>query len=245
MSLPENHWLYKSTIAHRGLHNDKLPENSMSAFYAAMEKEIPIEIDVQLTKDGKVVIFHDDNTLRMCGVDKKLTSMTYAEVSELRLSETEERIPLFSDLLDVCTVPILVEIKNMTFKIGPLEQAVCDFLVASKCEYAVQSFNPFTVVWLKNHAPEILRGQLSSYYDFAKRGFRRWMLKSLQFCKISVPNFISYDEANMPNKYVMKFIKKHPETTRLCWTVKSQLRQDQLWEMVDGVIFESYLPENI
>ncbi len=98
MRIADDHWLRNSNIAHRGLHNSEVPENSMAAFKAGMAQGYPIEIDVHLTTDGKVVIFHDHNTKRVCGVDGEIQKMTYAETQELRLLGTEERIPLLSTI---------------------------------------------------------------------------------------------------------------------------------------------------
>ena len=58
--------------AHRGLHGDGVPENSLEAFELACQAGFGIELDVQLSSDGEVVVFHDYTLNRMTGVDKKL-----------------------------------------------------------------------------------------------------------------------------------------------------------------------------
>ncbi len=242
MRIAKDHWLKNSTIAHRGLHDDIHPENSMSAFIAGMEKGLPIEIDVHLTLDGEVVIFHDHNTLRVCGVDAEIEKMTYEEIKKLRLSGSDEQIPLLKELAKITTTPILCELKNLTKKVGPLESATLEILKESGCEFAIQSFNPFSLIWFATNAPEILRGQLSTFYEEAKRSVRRYMLKSMWYNKKAKPDFISYDEVNMPNKYVTKYCRKHPETAKLVWTVRSQQRQEELKALVDSFIFEDYMP---
>ena len=62
---------YKNKIiAHRGIHdNEKIPENSLKAFKLTMDKNIPIELDIHLTKDNEFIVFHDDNLKRMTGID--------------------------------------------------------------------------------------------------------------------------------------------------------------------------------
>ena len=67
-------------FAHRGLFNPKLgiPENSMPAFSRAIEKGYGIELDVQVTKDNRIVVFHDYSLGRMCGIDIPLETKTYA-----------------------------------------------------------------------------------------------------------------------------------------------------------------------
>lgn len=242
MRISQNHWLKHSTIAHRGLHDSNLPENSMAAFRAGMAQGYPIEIDVHLTTDGKVVIFHDHNAKRVCGVDMEIEKVTYAQLQELRLCGTDEKIPLLSELLAVATTPILVELKNLTKIIGPLESETLRLLKESGVDFAIQSFNPYSIVWFKENAPEILRGQLSSFYSNEKRGIRRRMLKAMWLNRKSKPDFISYDESNMPNKFVTKYCEKHPTTLRLVWTVRTQQRQNELKSFVDSFIFEKYIP---
>ena len=102
-------------IAHRGLfdNNAEAPENSLAAFRNAVEHGFGMELDVQLTKDEKLVVFHDFDLKRMCGVHKKLTELTYAELEQYFLKNSTEKIPLFSDVLELINgkVPLVVEIK--------------------------------------------------------------------------------------------------------------------------------------
>ena len=68
--------------AHRGLHNTdgSAPENSLPAFRLAAEHGYGIELDVHITKDDRIIVFHDDDLLRMCGVDAKTEDFTFAEL---------------------------------------------------------------------------------------------------------------------------------------------------------------------
>ena len=87
--------------AHRGLHDkDKgVPENSLKAFDLAVRGGFGMEFDLQLTKDGQVVVHHDLTIQRTCGVDRNINEMTYEELSGYRLFGTEERVPLFTEVL--------------------------------------------------------------------------------------------------------------------------------------------------
>lgn len=102
-------------IAHRGLfdNHSEAPENSLAAFRKAVDQGFGIELDVQLTKDGKLVVFHDFDLKRMCGIHKKLTELTYAELEQYSLKDSTEKIPLFSAVLDLIAgrTPLVVEIK--------------------------------------------------------------------------------------------------------------------------------------
>ena len=92
-------WLFQTPVAHRGLHDDILPENSIPAFRAALERGFNIEIDVHLSSDGHLVVFHDDNLKRVCGVDKKVAKCTLEELRTMRLKGTENTIPTFDEFL--------------------------------------------------------------------------------------------------------------------------------------------------
>lgn len=106
-------------FAHRGFFtpDQRIPENSMPAFLAAAENGYGIEMDIQLTKDNQVVVFHDHTLTRMCGIDLPVRELTYEELQKFPLAGTQERIPLFKDVLKAVhgRVPLLVEIKLPTF----------------------------------------------------------------------------------------------------------------------------------
>ena len=105
-------------FAHRGLFakDQSIPENSMAAFSNAVAHGYGIELDIQLTKDKQLVVFHDHTLTRMCGIDLPVCEMTYEELRKYTLLDTDERIPLFKDVLDLVNgkVPLLVEIKLPT-----------------------------------------------------------------------------------------------------------------------------------
>ena len=101
-------------IAHRGLYdNVTYPENSLSAFQRAVQHDYGIELDLQLTSDDQLVVFHDVSLLRMTGIDRKLTDCTYEELLGYPLLNSEERIPLFAEVLKVLRpdTPLIIEIK--------------------------------------------------------------------------------------------------------------------------------------
>ena len=99
-------------FAHRGYHTDTIPENSIAAFKEAKKLDLPVEFDVQFTKDGQVVVFHDSTLDRMCGVIGKVRDFTYEDLQQFRLNDTEEKIPLLSEVLDVLDgTLILLEMK--------------------------------------------------------------------------------------------------------------------------------------
>ena len=64
-----SNWFVEYKLAHRGLHNDIYPENSLGAYENAIKHGFAIELDIRVLKDGNLAIFHDDNLNRMCGVN--------------------------------------------------------------------------------------------------------------------------------------------------------------------------------
>ncbi len=235
-------WLFNTPIAHRGLHDDVAPENSFAAAAKAIEKGYPIELDVHLTKDEKVVVFHDDNLKRMTGVDREIEDCTWEELSELKLGDSEERIPLFEDFLKFVDgrVPLLIEIKQAKAQTGYLELFTYRLLEHYKGDYAIQSFNPFSVNWFKENEPDVIRGILSCFYKNSNMSkIRRWLLKAMMFNTQCQPDFLSYCSEDLPNKYVARDLSSAP---CICWTVRSQEEADRVRPYVRNIIFENFIP---
>ena len=136
--------------AHRGLHDIEkgIPENSLAAFRAAKENGYGVELDVQLTADNKLVVFHDGNLKRMCGADVKVYEHTYEELSQYRLLGTEEKIPLFSEVLEVMgDSHIVCEIKVHA---SNSDMSVCPIVyehIKDKPNICMESFNPLAVIY--------------------------------------------------------------------------------------------------
>ena len=147
-------WLLTTPVAHRGLHDDKLPENSMPAFEAAIQHGFTIEIDVHLSSDGHLVVFHDDNLRRVCGVDKKVARCTLAELKTMRLKGTDNSIPTFDEFLQLVDgkVGILCEIKGLNPYDNRIAAAVCERVKTYKGEIALQSFNYGAVRYCRRHS---------------------------------------------------------------------------------------------
>ena len=99
-------------FAHRGVHdNIKIPENSILAFKEALNNNLNIELDVQLTKDNILIVFHDSNLKRMTGIDKNIHELTYNELVNLKLLNTNERIPTLKDVLELIKGQIILDIE--------------------------------------------------------------------------------------------------------------------------------------
>ena len=229
--------------AHRGLYskNQDPPENSLPAFEAAAEAGFGIELDVQLTRDGEVVVFHDDGTERACGEDKRVDEYTLAELRELPLFGGAERIPLFSEVLALVggRVPLLVELKT-----GKRNAELCEktYALLKSCGgvYCIESFDPRIVAWFRKNAPEILRGQLSQQYgEYRGFGFgaaKAFLLSRCMLNCIARADFIAYRTGKRPLS-----VKAALRLGSLCflWTV----RRPEDNRNCDSAIFEHFVPD--
>ncbi|MEQ8155423.1 MAG: glycerophosphodiester phosphodiesterase family protein [Clostridiaceae bacterium] len=242
-------WLTSTLIAHRGIHDEKIPENSISAFKGAVEKGYPIELDVCLTKDNQLVVFHDKKLKRLFGIDEYLKDITYEDLSKVKFSNSNETVPLFSEVLSFVNgrVPLLIEIKNEG-EVGELESMTYAQLRNYQGQYAVQSFNPYSVKWFRENAPEVLRGQLSgsfevSDYDVEYAGtsrlpwYKKLILSNMLLDFESKPQFIAY-EIKDTRQGNLKGLRKLGVPV-LGWTIDSKEEYQQVKDDYDNFILNT------
>lgn len=232
--------------AHRGLHNEDRAENSMSAFRAAVEGGYGIELDVRLSKDGKLVVFHDDTLDRVCGREGKVIDFTAEELSKIKLSGTEDGIPLFSDVLKLVDgkAPLLVEIKELAGD-DTVSAATCEILRDYTGDYIIESFNPLSLNKVKKLLPEIPRGILShKYYEYKE--FKKPLYYLLQLLLLNFlcrPAFIAFDHHHA-DAMSLRFCRWFFDVPTLAWTVRSEEEEKVARSNgFDGIIFEGYIPK--
>lgn len=230
-------------IAHRGLFekDQSVPENSLAAFRLAADAGYGIELDVQFSRDGEVVVFHDDALGRVCGVDSRVDALDFTELRALSLCQSDEHIPLFTEVLELVNgrVPIVVELKN-----GPRNKELCrrtmEILSSYQGDFCVESFNPFIVAWFRFHAPHVLRGQLSQPPKaYAGEGVSRLtgaILGRVLLDFIARPHFIAYRIG--PKPLSVRFAEALG-AMRFAWTAHDESAERDF----DAVIFEHYRPE--
>lgn len=233
-------FLKQNLIAHRGMHNIKagIPENSLKAFERAIENNYIIELDVHVLKDESVVVFHDDNLNRMTGINKNIKDVTYNEIKNLKLQDTNNYIPLLEDVLNIVNgkVPIIIELKY-DVKYGVLENKTMEILRPYKGQYVIKSFNPFTVYWLKKNYPKVIRGQLASTFkDDRMNIIKKFFLKNMICNCFTKPDFISYDITGLPNKKIKKYRKNN---LVLGWTIKNKSDLEKAKKYCDNFICEN------
>lgn len=216
-------------IAHRGIHNEAIPENSMKAFSLALKKNIPIEFDVHILKDKNIVVFHDDNLKRMTNKDKFIKECTYEEIKDLKLKNTNEKIPLLKDVLKLVDGKVLLDIElKMDVTDHSLEDGLIEILKDYNGEVILKSFDYRKVKYLKKHTNYkigLLIKRMSGFKDF--------IVRNINFNIMIKPDFLACNKNMLDCKSVKTFKKDI-----YIWTIKNK---DEL------KIYKSdyYISENI
>ena len=250
MRIPLPPAFLRAPIAHRGYHDHTggCPENSLSAFRAAIEAGYGIELDVQLTGDGQAVVFHDDQLDRMTDATGSILTHCADELGKIRLLDTDDTIPTLADVLALVAgrVPLLIEIKDlfdtMVPTSGRLERAVAKALGGYQGQVAVMSFNPHCVAEIARLAPEIPRGLATEYFDYelcvpippaiCDR------LREIPDYDDTLSSFISHRASDLGYPRVAEL--KAQGAVILCWTIRSTKEEAEARRVAANVTFEGY-----
>lgn len=235
-------------IAHRGLFGNgtEAPENSLPAFRKAVKAGYGIELDVQLTADRQLVVFHDASLKRLCGVEKGVAQCTYEELQRYPIGMSQARIPLFQDALRCIggKVPLIVEIKPEGDCAGAARM-LAEQMKGYSGAYCVESFHPLVVAWYRKNHPEVMRGQLSTNYR--KDGVElpslfRFLLTNLLLNGYAKPDFIAYNH-KYAGQFSYRLCRKLYPVENVAWTIKSQEELNRAKHLFQVLIFDSFLPE--
>lgn len=239
---------YKNVLyAHRGLHGNGVAENSVTAFKKAVEAGYGIELDIRLSKDEKLVVFHDDTLDRVTNAHGRVDEYTAEELSRIALSDTEDTVPLFSDVLSLVNgrVPLLVEIKEDAGKYG-VSDAAAEMLKSYTGPYIVESFNPLSLGNFAKKMPDVQRGILSQNYlkDERYRKPLYFLLGALLLNRVCKPSFIAFNH-NHHSSVSLRIARRLFGAVTFAWTVKSAEEEAAARAHgFDGIIFEGYLPKS-
>ncbi len=228
-------------FAHRGLHDNFVPENSLAAFSEAKKAGHGVELDVQLTKDNQVVVFHDASLKRMCNVSLNVCDLTFNELQGFNLLETDEKIPLFSQVLDVLDgMSVICEIKfHNGFSNDFLCEQTAKLLESYHGDFCVESFSPFILKWFKKNRPDIIRGQLANKNkkDSQIPFYQRVMLVNLLVNAISRPDFIAFCFSDI-NSWGYRLCKWIFNPLCIGWTARGEKEIETAQKHFDTIIFE-------
>lgn len=235
-------------LAHRALHGPGAPENSRAAVSRALIAHYGIEIDVQLSKDGQAMVFHDYDLRRLTGAQGPVQQRTAQDLMRLSLKDTQETVPRLTDILDLVAgrVPLLIEIKDQDGAMGPnigtLEAATADALKGYVGPVAVMSFNPHSVAEMARLAPDVPRGLTTSAYT-AKDwptlpAATRNTLRAIPDYTRTGSCFISHEATDLSRPRVAEL--KRDGAHILCWTIRSTEAEAEARKVADNVTFEGY-----
>lgn len=238
---------HRYDYAHRGLHNKEsgVPENSEKAFRLAVQHGFGVEFDLQLTQDKYVVVHHDHTLKRTCGEDVLVSDLTLGELrSKYRLFGTDERVPLFEDVLKIMDgkTPLIIELKGYN---DPAElcELTMKILDGYKGLYCVESFDPRIVQWFKQNRPEIVRGQLMHHMRKNDKltAFQAFCARNLLTNYLTRPHFEAYDfhAREVPSLAMVRRVFGMQEVS---WTIRKQEDYEKAKELTNLVIFEGFIP---
>jgi glycerophosphoryl diester phosphodiesterase len=232
--------------AHRGLHDNSTnaPENSLPAFKKAVKAGYGIEMDVQLTRDGIPVVFHDFTLKRACGEEGKVCEYTYEELLKFSLFGSGEQIPKLEDALRTVDgrVPLIVELKVEWIDLS-LCAVVDRMLRGYGGLYCIESFNPLVLTWYRRYHNDVLRGQLAD--GFIKsgefKGFLYVLLQNLLLNWMTKPDFVAYNH-KYENCLSRRLCRKLYRNLAVAWTIKSGEELEKAKDKFDLFIFDSFIP---
>lgn len=235
-------WSY----AHRGMHSEGIPENSMAAFRAALEHGYGIEFDLHLLKDGNLAVIHDSLLKRTTGCDGRIEDLTTEDLKHYHLEGTAETIPTFRELLDLYNgkAPLIVELKPVNGNHAALSEAACKMLEHYDGVYCMESFDPRCVYWLKKNRPQIIRGQLAENF-FRSTSNLSAPLKFIMTHSLSHfltrPDFTAYKFADRKNLSTVLCRNLHG-IQGVSWTLRTTADYDTAVREGWIPIFENFIP---
>lgn len=229
-------WAY----AHRGLHKEGVPENSMAAFKAALDHGYGVELDIHLLKDGNLAVIHDSLLNRTTGQAGCVEELTTEQLKDYTLEGTEETIPEFRDVLTLFEgkVPLIVELKPENGNQAALAEAACRMLESYKGVYCIESFDPRCIAWLKKNRPDVVRGQLSENFFKGRNDLSevlRFALTHNLLNFLSRPDFVAYNFSHRKDSFTTELCRRLWKCQGVAWTIRSQ-------EDYDTAVAEGWLP---
>lgn len=238
--IPE--WLKHDSIAHRGFKDidRNIPENTLEACLLAKRKGYPIEIDIKITNENEIILFHDKYTNKKTNINKRATSLTRDDLKKLRYKDTDFKVPYFKDILEAINgeIPILIELKfcGSIKKIKRLTKETSNILKNYKGEYVIQSFYPNIKKLYNTYNSEIPVGVLNPL--FIKKGKLYEILNTITYFIYSknkydfLPigyNFLSEKKLNKIREKCKKLI--------LLWYIDSKEEEEKYKDDYTNIIF--------
>ncbi len=245
-------FLTRRPFAHRGLHDcgvileEKVPENSIKSFELAIKNGFSIEMDLQVTGDLGIMVFHDCCLERLT-LTKGLITEKSSEFLKTVYLPNNETIPSLEKVLDYINgrVPLILEIKSSK-KLKENKEKFCKSLLKKithyKGEIGLMSFDIEIIQILKklNSKKKVSFG-LTTDFSTTENKYENSANTKLQKKIIDLDlDFISQNWKGIKNKRI-NYIRDHGLVI-LCWTVKSKKVESSLESLADNITFEGYKP---
>ena len=204
--------------AHRGLFDNKrIVENTINAFEKALIENINIELDIRVTKDRKLVVFHDSNIERLTGINSKISDLTYKELKNIKLLDTNDTIPLLVDVLSLVKgrVSLLIEIKQLLSNrvLKDLDRLLLDY----NGKVLLQSFN--ALILKKMALTSLKRYKMGILLTNDYNGFKRSLYNVFTYKYLIKQKYISF--ISSPKELVLK-VKNISNKELYIWTIKTK-----------------------
>ena len=243
-------WLTARPIAHRAYHDAKSGrmENTLSAVRAAIDHNFAIEVDLQLTADGAVVVFHDDTVDRLLQATGRVDAMTLASLKATPFKAGKDHVPTLAELLETVAgkVPLVIELKSNWDGNRRLESAVVPILAAYDGPAVVMSFDPDSMLVMQWLLPTMPRGIVADRYtdldDWGALSPRqRFSLRNLSAVPKVGASFVSYDLNGLPS-YAPSKVRANG-LPLITWTVRTPEQAAKAKLYTDQITFEGFDPD--
>ena len=237
-------WLLTTPIAHRGLHQSNITENSVEAIGNSIESGFPIEIDVHLCQKETMVVFHDDNLTRLLDINVKTQDLNPELIKYLKYSTHQSSIMTLNECLAIVNgqVPLLIELKNTRILRREIIKSVLSALDNYQGQYAIQSFDPLILKSIRGCNQEIPLGWLCCNWWQQNIGFfdkvylnylGPYLSKKIDFLCI---------EKNLLKTNRIKLLRQLFRKPIIAWTIDQKAEYQELSKYCDNIIFEGFLP---
>lgn len=215
-------FLKSNLIAHRGIHNSEIPENTLPAFYKCVDKKYIIELDIHILTDNSIIVFHDHNLKKLTGENKIVDTLSYPQLSKIKIKK-KYTIPTLKQVMHIVNgkVPLLIEIKDINNN-SKFEEELVKILDNYKGEFAIQSMNPYVIDWFYKNRKDYIIG-LIVFNDLNYKLVKKYIRKI---------DFISVYKKQLPFK-INKLV--------LGWTIRKYSEYKKYRNLCDNLICENIL----
>lgn len=237
-------WLTSHPIAHRGLFDEAAgaPENSLPAFRRAVRQGVPFELDVQLSKDGLLVVVHDSHVTLTSGERFPVADLDQARLQQIRIAPSGGSLATLPQVLELVDgqVPFVVDVRRWRPALHTdLERAVADQTRDYRGPLAFQSFDPLAVYRLKRLVGDRPVGQLSGVLRTAGP-VTSLIGRTMVTNALTRPDFISYELSMLPSRYV-DFWRRNG-LPLIAFPVHSEAEEVRATTLADNFFFSGFTP---